>query len=1306
MRNKEVLHALQESSLIGIRKMETENNVGQTGDGIADAIEATFSGVSFQSVSQISIRHAGSSGIPPHFSQMYALSSALESKDDKECITALANFCTACASLDDGVKAEIVGCSPRILTTLLRMASGAPRKLPAAPIEEDSSTSSRATNAGTPASPSAPVDPQLADLAVELLASLGEAGPLPCRTILSLPHAVSSLLRYLHNTVTDKGKQRAGALLAQAARLPAVDDLILASLSQCSTTLAGISSSTAARANAVRTIRHLLATAGAARLLLRDALLVELLVDLLGGNGAPSASVSAGASASMSAAFAPCGAVMCSVFADEALQALLAVSRTAADVVAWDASVSHHHSAGSGRAISAGVSNGESNGHVDASTGGGDGDATGAGDGAQAKDHAHPLPPTAGEQDEALQVLALLGSNVDIFPKLVMELGKTCTHSFVAANILQNLCFLETHARTAIRVGAVEALHALMNPRCERVDSLSSSECCSDRLAGEDGALTQAPAGSNAVPPAPRDPLETPASGRQAAAVALSCLLATDSYASSGARPGRGDQDHPHAMLYPAPDYQGDGVLVGDAAVCLVANVRRVMAAMPFQTSARTRELATEAERLVGAAGALVMCDRTGEATLASGLLDLFVGLLKDGRRHLTPRLQLLVSRALLAMAFVPACRRAMIDAGSGAILTKFLDSWVHPSEPQPTSEPSQASTNEPSADTARAQPEAHLASQGALWLLSGRTWAELDTLASAPPGGLPERSALANGALLSRFKHTSSSKASLESGLNPDIGELNTRLLLGLTGPSRDVRSPGTVSLSVSGEGGATPDSDRSQATDWALDKSQANDWGLDKTSNASGLRLSPGEVGKNLLPSPSDTVFLLFNTCQPTVHECRVVRRLHRGMVEAGLRVRCCVAAARDHVAGVPWAYVARDGDAERGAEGGERSPDGQDEAAGGDGGLSQLGGAWECFADNNGLPHLRKVAEVMESCSVICLALSQGAQLSGMCHLQVELAMQLRKIIVPALVQPGYRPYGWVRQLVGGRLIFDLTDSASVGVRGGALVSTVRAACSAGVLEGSALLDPVTHTGSTGTRGGANEDSHHSSTGGSTVRRHAAFDVLGTLAVAACDQQARAVLAAAQLADAGMRVDAVGAGAAARMNALVYSRSNSAQELDARSGQLGGIPPGFDRQPTLSRVKGSSFGGGAGSPRHQMWGMAGYDAGAEQLHPFALPGLPPPPSPSLYSNQSSLEKGLDRRFSWGVCSNCQQRCLREPMQAFCGQCGAKLEGSPADSLNGNVKKQEYAEQRTLDSAYEIFETLAIIIYCYMTGLSGLVG
>jgi len=72
------------------------------------------------------------------------------------------------------------------------------------------------------------------------------------------------------------------------------------------------------------------------------------------------------------------------------------------------------------------------------------------------------------------------------------------------------------------------------------------------------------------------------------------------------------------------------------------------------------------------------------------------------------------------------------------------------------------------------------------------------------------------------------------------------------------------------------------------------------------------------------------------------------------------------------------------------------------------------------------LEAMAKAVESSHVFCMAMSRKYKESPNCRAEAEYAFNLRKPIIPVLVEANYRPDGWLGAILGTKLYFDFSPS----------------------------------------------------------------------------------------------------------------------------------------------------------------------------------------------------------------------------------------------------------------------------------------
>ena len=75
------------------------------------------------------------------------------------------------------------------------------------------------------------------------------------------------------------------------------------------------------------------------------------------------------------------------------------------------------------------------------------------------------------------------------------------------------------------------------------------------------------------------------------------------------------------------------------------------------------------------------------------------------------------------------------------------------------------------------------------------------------------------------------------------------------------------------------------------------------------------------------------------------------------------------------------------------------------------------------------LETMAKAVENASVILVCVSQRYKESPNCRSEAEYAYQLRKDIIPLMMEPNYRPNGWLGMIVGTKLWIDFRNSYGI-------------------------------------------------------------------------------------------------------------------------------------------------------------------------------------------------------------------------------------------------------------------------------------
>ncbi|CAF4270742.1 unnamed protein product, partial [Adineta steineri] len=72
------------------------------------------------------------------------------------------------------------------------------------------------------------------------------------------------------------------------------------------------------------------------------------------------------------------------------------------------------------------------------------------------------------------------------------------------------------------------------------------------------------------------------------------------------------------------------------------------------------------------------------------------------------------------------------------------------------------------------------------------------------------------------------------------------------------------------------------------------------------------------------------------------------------------------------------------------------------------------------------LESMAQAVENSSIVLICMNEQYKQSYYCRLEAEYATELRKPCIPCLMQPRFRPYGWLGIIKGAKIHVDFATS----------------------------------------------------------------------------------------------------------------------------------------------------------------------------------------------------------------------------------------------------------------------------------------
>ncbi|KAI0233086.1 hypothetical protein LSAT2_016644 [Lamellibrachia satsuma] len=107
------------------------------------------------------------------------------------------------------------------------------------------------------------------------------------------------------------------------------------------------------------------------------------------------------------------------------------------------------------------------------------------------------------------------------------------------------------------------------------------------------------------------------------------------------------------------------------------------------------------------------------------------------------------------------------------------------------------------------------------------------------------------------------------------------------------------------------------------------------------------------------------------------------------------------------------------------------------------------------------LEAMAAAVEEASMVLIAASTKYKDSASCRTEGEYAYNNRREIVPVIVEPDYKPDGWLGPLVLNHLYFDFTDDTNFGQKMKELINEIQRRGQARAHVRSSVLPPILHT-----------------------------------------------------------------------------------------------------------------------------------------------------------------------------------------------------------------------------------------------------
>ncbi|ESO96616.1 hypothetical protein LOTGIDRAFT_69048, partial [Lottia gigantea] len=70
------------------------------------------------------------------------------------------------------------------------------------------------------------------------------------------------------------------------------------------------------------------------------------------------------------------------------------------------------------------------------------------------------------------------------------------------------------------------------------------------------------------------------------------------------------------------------------------------------------------------------------------------------------------------------------------------------------------------------------------------------------------------------------------------------------------------------------------------------------------------------------------------------------------------------------------------------------------------------------------LQAMADAIENAEIVLICMSRKYKDSPNCRAEAEYAHQLRKKVIPLIMERGYRPDGWLGMILGAKLFYDFS------------------------------------------------------------------------------------------------------------------------------------------------------------------------------------------------------------------------------------------------------------------------------------------
>ncbi len=80
--------------------------------------------------------------------------------------------------------------------------------------------------------------------------------------------------------------------------------------------------------------------------------------------------------------------------------------------------------------------------------------------------------------------------------------------------------------------------------------------------------------------------------------------------------------------------------------------------------------------------------------------------------------------------------------------------------------------------------------------------------------------------------------------------------------------------------------------------------------------------------------------------------------------------------------------------------------------------------------------RAKEGIDDSAVVLICMSTRYLKSQACRFEAEYALQERKVIIPVLMERGFKASGWLGALIGTRLYFDMSETCKIQANSAAL------------------------------------------------------------------------------------------------------------------------------------------------------------------------------------------------------------------------------------------------------------------------------